>query len=215
MPMEFRWLTKEEQRTRGIESSSLPEVLTLAQKLQAEGEGLVSEAQVVEMGRELGIRPEHVREALCLRRAAQLPPAHRAVAERPALTHDPVATVMRAALLGLGLGTLPLAVAALAQTDSEAVALFVLVATFTAGWSARYPRWAGVAGALAVPAVLFAALIGWPHGLGIGMEGVAFFLSLLSFTPLGSAVGCGAASLRRRVERLSDRARLTAPGHLP
>src|SRR5439155_21461146 len=84
--MEFRWLTHEERRPRAVESGSLSEVLALAQKLQAEGEGLVSEEQVIEMGRELGVRPEYVREALRLRRgpgplaqavaAEHTPPAH-------------------------------------------------------------------------------------------------------------------------------------------
>src|SRR5215217_5221433 len=73
--MEFRWLTSEEQRTRAVESRSLSEVLALAQRLQAEAEGQVTDDQVVEMGRELGVQPEYVREALSLRRRAAKPAA--------------------------------------------------------------------------------------------------------------------------------------------
>ena len=40
--MEFRWLSSDERRTRAVESSSLSEVLALAQKLEAESDGLVS-----------------------------------------------------------------------------------------------------------------------------------------------------------------------------
>src|SRR4029077_20640933 len=91
--MEFRWLTNEERRTRTVESSALSEVLALAQKLQAEGEGLVSEEQAVEMGRELGLRPDYVHEALRLRgRAAQ--PA-RALPPEPA-SHHPIAAAAQA-----------------------------------------------------------------------------------------------------------------------
>ena len=55
--MEFRWLTSDERRTGAVESHSLSEVLALAQKLQAEGDGLVSEDQVVDMGREPRAEP--------------------------------------------------------------------------------------------------------------------------------------------------------------
>src|SRR5262249_43067931 len=71
--MEFRWLTTDEQRTRAVESSTLSDVLALAQQLQAEGEGSVGEEQVLEMGRELGVQPQYIREALRLRRRAEEP----------------------------------------------------------------------------------------------------------------------------------------------
>src|SRR6266851_4143376 len=93
--MEFRWLTSDERRTRAVESSSLSEVLALAQNLQAEGEGLVSEEQAVEMGRELGVRAEYVHEALRLRRRAAQPAG--TLPPEPAV-HNPIAAAMRAML---------------------------------------------------------------------------------------------------------------------
>jgi len=90
--MEFRWLTTEEKRTHTVDSSDLPDVLALAQKLQAEGGGLVREDEVIEMGRELGVRPEYVREALRLRRRAATPaPVVRAPAELSPAAENPVA----------------------------------------------------------------------------------------------------------------------------
>src|SRR3954447_18164586 len=112
--MEFRWLTTEEKRSRSVEIGSLPEVLALAQKLQAEGGGLVAEDEVVEMGRELGVRPEYIREALRLRQgatqpAATTPRARNDVRNDAQWEASPTGRVVQAALLGLGLGTLPLA----------------------------------------------------------------------------------------------------------
>src|SRR5436305_14726419 len=106
--MEFRWLTCDERRTGAVESQSLSEVLALAQKLQAEGDGLVSEEQVVDMGRELGVRPEYVREALRLSgRAAQ--PRRRAPAETapPPTSQERRAGDAQGPLGWVGLGMLP------------------------------------------------------------------------------------------------------------
>jgi hypothetical protein len=206
--MEFRWLTREERQTHTVESGSLSEILALAQKLQAEGEGLVSEEQVIEMGQELGVRPEYAREALRLRRrSAQPAQTLRTAPDLLPVEHNPTARVVQAGLLGLGLGTLPMALLALAHSNAEPVALCALVAAFTAGWSARYPRLAAVAGTLAVPAVIVAAALftGFPSQ---GPE--AFFLSLLSFSPLGSAAGRGAARVRRWMEHPADREPLAA-----
>jgi hypothetical protein len=214
--MEFRWLTTEEQRERAVESGSLSEVLALAQKLQAEGEGLVTDDQVIEMGRELGIRTEYVREALRLRqRAAHPTTATRVEPDHGSLTPQPMALAVHAALLGIGMGTLPLALTALSQSNNGPVALFLLMASLAAGWSARASRLAGVAGALAAPAVILAAAFfthsdSW-HGPGLGRE--AFFLSLLSFPPLCAAAGRAAAKVRRWTERLAERSPLTASGH--
>src|SRR6188472_4466622 len=110
--MEFRWLTPEEQKTRAVESASLAEVLALAQKLQAEGEARVHDDQVVEMGRELGIRPEFVREALRLRRGAVGPVVERgepADLEAATLGRRGNHSLARALCVGIGLGTLPMA----------------------------------------------------------------------------------------------------------
>lgn len=149
--MEFRWLTKEEQRTRVVESSSLSDVLALAQKLQADDERLVSEEQVVEMGRELGVRPEHVREALRLHRGAAQPTSSLRTPPAVPAEPNPVTRVAQAGLVGLGLGTLPLALAALAQSSSEPLAVCAFAAAFAAGWAARSPRLAGIAGSLVIP----------------------------------------------------------------
>lgn len=210
--MEFRWLTTEERRTRAVESGSLSDVLALAQKLQSEGEGLVNEEQVVEMGRELGIRPDYVREALRLRRrSAQPARTLEADPVLPPTDHSPIAAAGQVLLTVFALGMLPRAGEALwsSSVPPQLFFLFALLSSLTAGWSARYSRLAGIAGALAVPVLLLVAALYRSPGLG----GDAVFFSLLSLCPLCSVVGRAAARGRRWAERNADRLRLTTARH--
>jgi hypothetical protein len=205
--MEFRWLNSEEQRTRAVESASLAEVLALAQQLQAEGEARVSDEQVVEMGRELGIRPEYVREAMQLRRgtASPTPVRPEALLQNAAPPSRPVGgSLMSALCTGIGLGTLPMALIALAESHAQPISLFVLFATLAAGWSARHPRLAGAAGAVTAPLIVLASLIFLESSHYTGMRPEAFLFSLLSFTPLGSVAGRLGAALHRRLERVAE-----------
>jgi hypothetical protein len=211
--MEFRWLPTEEQRAQPVESSSLSEILALAQQLQAKGEGTVSEEQVVEMGRELGIQPEYLREALRLRRRPARPLPVETGAPEPATEEGhSLATVARATMLGLGVGTLPFALWALASSDAAAVPLLVLGASLVAGWSARSSRLAGITGTGAavattmVAGVFFAAI-----SRHFGSEALIF--PLLSFPSLGAAAGRFAARRRREAEHRTGRTGLTASGH--
>src|SRR5947208_1478359 len=71
--MKLRWLVPGEKQPRAVESSSVSDVLALAMRLQTQAEDCVSEDHLLEMGRELGIRPEYVREALMLRRQSMRP----------------------------------------------------------------------------------------------------------------------------------------------
>jgi hypothetical protein len=204
--MEFRWLSPEEQRARAVETNSLAEVLSLAQKLQAEGEVLVSEEQAVEMGRELGVQPEYVREALRLSRRSPQPQPHpHAEPISASADHGPRRTILSAAMVGFGVGTLPLALDALARSHAEPLALFVLMAALFAGWSARLPRLAEKASAVAAPAVILASSL-YPSPF---LSPEAFFFAVLSFTPLSATVGRAAAAVRRRAERLAEPQRLT------
>ena len=195
---------------RAVESRSLSEVLALAQKLQAEGEGLIGEEQVIEMGRELGVRPDYVREALRLRgRSAQ--PA-RALQPEPALPptdHNPIAAAAQVLLIVFALGMLPRTGDALMRSgiNPGLFLFFAITASLAAGWSARYSRLAGVAGALAVPILLLVAAFYPTSGPSLG--GDAVFFALLSLCPLGSAVGRLGARTRRWAERFADRPRLT------
>jgi hypothetical protein len=208
--MEFRWLTPEERPARSVESGSLADVLALAQQLQAETEGLLSEEQVVEMGRELGIRPECVREALTLRQRAAQPA--QALLTEPALApgdERPLAAVGQALLLGFAMALFPAAVSAIGRSGLYPLPFVALTAAAITGWTARYPRLAAIGGALAVPAVLLAFALYpvgfFPYGQhGPGMD-EAVVLSLLSFCPLCSVAGRAAAKLRRWAERLTDR----------
>src|SRR5439155_3929282 len=98
--LEFRWLTSEERRTTTVENGSLSEILALAQKLQAEGETRVSDDQVVEMGRELGVQPHYIHEALRLRRrAGHSTRALQAEPTLPPTDHNPIASVAQVLLL--------------------------------------------------------------------------------------------------------------------
>jgi hypothetical protein len=212
--MEFRWLTQEEQRTRVVETGSLAEVLALAQQLQAEGEAQFSEEQVVEMGRELGVQPQYIREALRLRRRTAQPPRSLPTESEPVRIGDaPATSLARALAVGVGLGTLPMALIALAHSNAEPVTFFVLIATLVAGWSARHPRLAGVAGAVTAPIIVLASAIFMGAHQMPGLEAEAFFFSLLSFTPLGAATARLAARLHSRLERLTDAPRLKASSH--
>src|SRR5439155_25726090 len=211
--MEFRWLTSDERRTRAVESQSLSEVLALGQKLQAEGDGLVTEEQVVEMGRELGVRPEHVREALRLRRrAAQPARTVQAEPNLPPTDHNPIAAAAQVLLGVFALGMLPRAADALGR--SEVNILFFLfsafIASLAAGWSSRYSRLAGIAGAAVVPILLLVAAF-YPYQPTLGRG--AIFFSLLSLCPLCSATGRLGGRVRRWAERFVERPRLSASGH--
>jgi hypothetical protein len=211
--LEFRWLTSEERRTATVENGSLSEVLALAQKLQAEGETRVSDDQVVEMGRELGVQPQYIREALRLRRRSGQPT--RALQTEPTLPptdHNPIASVAQVLLLVFALGLLPRSLEALARSH-VAPGLFLCFAVLSsslAGWSARYSRLAGVAGALAVPVLLLVAAFYPFYDPGLGADAV--FFSLISLCPLGSALGRVAARARRWAERFVDRPRLSTAG---
>ena len=211
--MEFRWLTHEERRPRAVESGSLSEVLALAQKLQGEGEGLVSEEQVIEMGRELGVRPEYVREALRLRRGPGAPAQALAAEPTPPVHPNPIAAAGQALLMVFALLMLPATARALDESGRDpAWMLFAFAAAVVAGWSARYPRLAGIAGAAAVPMILFVSCF-YRHAYPHGISGEAMLFSLVSLCPLCSTAGRGAASVRRWAERFAERPRLTASGH--
>src|SRR5262245_55605875 len=135
--MEFRWLTTDEQRSRRVANGSLSDILALAQKLQAEGEGTVPEDQVVEMGRELGIHPDYVREALRLRRRAAQPPALQPEPALPPTDHNPIAAVAQVLLLVFALGMLPRAGQALGDSFGTPLPFFLFswIAALAAGWS--------------------------------------------------------------------------------
>src|SRR6266851_3215430 len=132
--MEFRWLTHEERRVRTVESNSLSEVLALAQKLQADSEGSVGEEQVVEMGRELGVRPEHVREALRLRRRAAQPARNLPPEPAPA-GHSAIHAAASALVIMFALLMLPSVSRAFYLSNREPVwILFTFAAAVVAGW---------------------------------------------------------------------------------
>jgi len=205
--MEFRWLTTEEKRSRSVEIGSLPEVLALAQKLQAEGGGFVREDEVVEMGRELGVRPEFVREALRLS-GRETQPRRRTPEETasPASEHNPLGAAARALFMVFGLLLLPMVTRGIDDRGIEGIwVLFALLAAGVAGWAARHPRLAGIAGATAVPMILLIASLYSYRG---GLRPDTFLLALLSLCPLCATAGRGAAGIRRWVERLLNRSAL-------
>lgn len=211
--MEFRWLTSEEQRTRAVESQSLSDILSLAQQLQAEAEGQVTDDQVVEMGRELGVQPEYVREALRLRRRPPIPGLPPPQDHGALVTSRSGNSLGRALTLGFGLGTLPMALIALANSNAQPVAFFVLLATLAAGWTARQPRLAGTAGMVTAPLIVLASALFLSSLPVYGLRPEAFLFSLLSFTPLGGGVARFAAALRDRLERLGERPPLPVSHH--
>jgi len=200
-----------------VESASLSDVLALAQKLQAENEGWVNEEQVVEMGRELGVQPQFVREALRLRhRAAQ--PARALRAEPAAVPSDPnpLAAAARTLATLCGLLLLPLVMNRFRYWEIDPVwILFAILAAAATGWAVRTRRMAGVAGAVAAPAMLLLTFFySFERGLpGYWLSKHALFVSLLSLTPLCSTAGRAAAAGRRWAERLAERERLAVPGH--
>jgi hypothetical protein len=166
------------------------------------------------MGRELGVRPEYIREALRLRRRSGQPA--RSLQAQPTLPptdHNPIAAVAQVLLTVFALGMLPLAGAALDQSSISPPFFFfcALVASLAAGWSARYSRLAGIGGALSIPVLLLVAAF-YPV-YSPGLSAGAVFFSLLSLCPLGSVAGRAAARARRWAERVVDRPRLTAAGH--
>jgi hypothetical protein len=89
--------------------------------------------------------------------------------------------------------------------------LFTIAASLLAGWSARYSRLAGVAGALVIPILLLVAAFYPFHNPGLGADAV--FFSLVSLCPLGSAMARVAARGRRWAERFVTRPRVTVSGH--
>jgi hypothetical protein len=211
--MEFRWLKPDEQRGPAVDSGSLAEVLELAQRLQAEGDGLLSEEEVIRTGKELGIRPEYVREALALRQLAAQPAQARplrsvvsSAAERP------LAAVGQALLLVFAVGLFPAVIGASHRSHLEPVAFLAPLAAAVTGWVARYPRLAAVGGALSVPVVLVVgATYSYAYSDGTSLD-ESILLSLLSLGPLCSMVGRGAAKLRRWTERFTDRPEWIARG---
>lgn len=208
--MEFRCVTQEERRAPAVESSALSEVLALAQRLQAESDGLINEAQVVEMGRELGVRPEYVRAAI-RRHQRAVPPARPAPSEPlpPPPDHQPVLAASQALVTICAVLLLPRTADLLNLSGRDPVwILIALAAAWIAGWSARQPRLAGVVGAVALPLILFVSSfyrLPW-HPPGIRGEAIAF--SFLSLGPLCAATGEAAGRLRRRKEYPPDRDRM-------
>jgi hypothetical protein len=209
--MEFRCVTQEERPAPAVESSSLSDVLALAQKLQAESDGLVNEEQVVEMGRELGVRPEYVRAAIRRHRRAA-PPARRPSPEpAPPADHHPVLAAAQALLTVFAVLMLPLTAHLLTLSGRDPVwILAALAAAWVAGWSSRQPRLAGIAGASALPMILFVSSFyrEFPHPAGI--RGEAILYSILSLGPLCAAAGEAAGRARRRREYPTERERMTA-----
>ena len=166
------------------------------------------------MGRELGVRPEYVREALRLRgRAAQPGRTLQPELTLPPTDHNPIAAASQLLLTVFAIGMLPRAGDALfrSSVNPGLFLFFALIASLAAGWSARYSRLAGAAGALAVPVLLLVAAF-YPYS-GPSLGGDAVFFSLLSLCPLGSAIGRLGARTRRWAERFVDRPRLTASHH--
>jgi hypothetical protein len=205
--VEIRWLTAEEQKPVQVESGAVSEILALAQKLQADREDRFTEAQVVEMGQELGIRPEHVREALRLKRAPIVSPPIPSIPSIPASPPDthagPLTAVGHVALTTFALGLLPHTIMAAERTfmGGSSFLWMPFIVAGIAGWVARSRSLAGVAGAAAVPLVM-AILITYSRG---GGADATFFLSLLSVAPLCGYAARGAARLRRWMERLAER----------
>lgn len=197
-----RWIP-EKAEARGLESESVTEVLALALQLQSDAGGLLSEEQVIEMGRELGIAPHHVRAAMRLRQGVG--PSASAV---PRPTDDApgnrvLAWVGRALLVLLGVGMAPVLLQWMAMTGGGLVALLALPSAAFVGWLARYPRLAALGGALTVPIwvlcyFFYFVMFNWgrPYPLDETIVG-----SLVLLSPYCAAAGAGAAALRRWLEQ--------------
>jgi hypothetical protein len=203
--MDRRWLFPEQGGQHGMESDSASEILALAQKLQADATGLLTEQQVIEMGRELGLEPRYVREAIRLRQpVARVDPAPAGdLMTLPEEGGEPLAAVGRALAILFALAMVPASFQALDPGDAHPTPFFALFASTVVGWVARYPRLAGAAGATTVPIALL--IYGfyhtvWPWG-GPGLTFPAVFFTLLAFGPLCWATARGAAGIRRWAER--------------
>jgi hypothetical protein len=197
-----------------VDSHAMADILALALKLQAQGEEMVSTSQIVEMGRELGIHPEYVHEALRLKGRGPAPATSAPMAAdllRSQEADDAPARVTRTLVTLFAVGMLPVAWDALARDAVGAVPPFALLAAAIAGWSAGYPRLARVGGALACPLVLLVSSVYTsPYG-GIYTpltDPKTLLLALLSLCPLCSSAAAGSAWLRRRLDRLTNRVHL-------
>jgi hypothetical protein len=214
--MDRRWLFPDRGGERGVESDSASEILALAQKLQAEASGLLTEEQVIEMGRELGVEPRYVRDAIRLRQPVahlDAPPAHELLMPGQEGS-EPLAAVGRALAILFALAMVPGAMEALDSGGAHPVPFFALFASTVVGWVARYPRLAGLAGATTVPmALLIYAFYHsiWPWG-GPSLSFASLFFTLLAFGPLCWATARGAAGLRRWIERQGSAREWTAAG---
>src|SRR5438874_3114335 len=103
-------LATQERAVSAVDDHALSEILALALKLQAQEDETLSEAQVLEMGRELGIRPEFIHEALRLKGRFPNPTPLEMDAPHPRLVSDgdgAIATVARTLLSLFALGMLP------------------------------------------------------------------------------------------------------------
>ena len=203
--MDARWSTAEGSRSHAVPGDAVSDTLALAMKLQTQGEAMVDEERMVAMGRELGIQPEYVRQALVMMRDAGAPAA---APSPPALGNAgdslPLAAAGRTLSIVFSVLLLPLVFRLLPSYHMALVLLIALAAAFVAGWAARLPRPAALAGAFACPVVLVAAALNGGHGWSLTPEGLfAALLSLIAFGPLCSAAGTAAASLRRWEERLT------------
>ena len=202
--MEVRGLNPEERAARVVESSSVSEVLALAHKLQAEAEGLLTEEQLFELGRELGVEPQYVREALRLRHRAAQPVREAAAMPAPVAAEERcLISVGQAFMLLASLSIVPVAMGALDDYGLIGAPFFALFAAFIVGWCARYSRLAGIAGALAVPLALVVGAFyhGGGSWNGLFHSVPTAFVALLAFGPLCWATGRGAVRLRRWLER--------------
>ena len=123
------------------------------------------------------------------------------------------AHVVVAPLLVFALGMLPRAMEALYRSHviPSLFLTFTILAASLAGWSARYSRLAGVAGAVTIPVLLLVAAFYPFYNPGLGADAV--FFAMISLCPLGSAMGRVAARARRWAERFVHRPRLSASSH--